>query len=48
MVDQLALPAAVRDAIRVKVYDGGHMMYMRPKSRDALAADVRELFAGSR
>jgi carboxypeptidase C (cathepsin A) len=45
LVDQLAIPAAVRDAIRLKVYDGGHMMYLRPQSRDALAADVAALFA---
>jgi len=44
-VDQLAIPQTVRDAIRLKVYDGGHMMYLRAKSRDALAADVAALFA---
>ena len=32
------LPEAVRAAIRLRVYEGGHMMYMRPKSRAALAA----------
>ncbi|HWD57851.1 MAG TPA: septum formation initiator [Stellaceae bacterium] len=45
LIDQLAVPDAVRAAIRVKVYDGGHMMYMRPASRAALAADVAALFA---
>ena len=45
LVDQLSLPAAVRAAVRVRVYDGGHMMYMRPASRAALAADAAELFA---
>jgi carboxypeptidase C (cathepsin A) len=45
LIDQLAIPAAVRDAIRIKVYDGGHMMYMRPRSREALAADAAALFA---
>ena len=45
LVDQLALPAAVRDAIRIKIYEGGHMMYFRPKSREALAADAADLFA---
>ena len=44
-VDQLAIPRTVRDAIRLKVYDGGHMMYLRAKSREALAADVAALFA---
>ena len=49
LIDQLAVPAAVREGIRLKVYDGGHMMYLRPQSRDALAADARELFtAGPR
>jgi carboxypeptidase C (cathepsin A) len=45
LVDQLAIPPAVRDAIRLAVYDGGHMMYLRPQSRIALAADVAALFA---
>ena len=40
-VDQLAIPHAVREAIRLKVYDGGHMMYLRAQSRDALAAEGR-------
>jgi carboxypeptidase C (cathepsin A) len=47
LVDQLNIPAAVRDAIRVKVYDGGHMMYMRAPSREALAADAAALITGS-
>jgi len=45
LVDQLGLPAAVRFAIRLSVYEGGHMMYMRPKSRAALAADAADIFA---
>jgi carboxypeptidase C (cathepsin A) len=45
LVDQLALPAAVRETIRIKIYEGGHMMYFRPKSREALAADAADLFA---
>ena len=45
LVDQLGLPAAVRAAIRLSVYEGGHMMYMRPKSRAALAADAADIFA---
>jgi len=44
LVDQLNIPAQLRDAIRIKVYDGGHMMYMRAASRAALAADVAALF----
>ncbi len=45
LVDQLGLPEAVRARIAVRVYEGGHMMYMRPKSRAALAADAAEVFA---
>jgi carboxypeptidase C (cathepsin A) len=45
LADQLNIPAAVRDAIRIKVYDGGHMMYLRASSRDAFNADARALFA---
>jgi len=45
LVDQLALPAAVRAAIGLRVYEGGHMMYMRPQSRAALAADAATVFA---
>jgi carboxypeptidase C (cathepsin A) len=48
LLDQLGLPAALRaDDIRLRVYEGGHMMYMRPKSRAALAADAAALFAGA-
>ncbi len=39
------MPASLRAAIRLRVYGGGHMMYMRPGSRAALAADAVELFA---
>ncbi|HZK91209.1 MAG TPA: septum formation initiator [Stellaceae bacterium] len=45
LIDQLAIPEAVRAAIRLKIYDGGHMMYLRAQSRDALAADAAALFA---
>ena len=45
LIDQLSVPAAIRAAIRLSVYEGGHMMYMRPASRAALAADAAELFA---
>ena len=45
LVDQLNIPQAVREAIAVKVYDGGHMMYLRPQSRQALSNDVAALFA---
>jgi carboxypeptidase C (cathepsin A) len=45
LVDQLSLPGAVREKIRLRVYEGGHMMYLRPQSRTALAADAADLFA---
>jgi carboxypeptidase C (cathepsin A) len=44
LVDQLAVPEAVRTTIGLRVYEGGHMMYMRPKSRAALAADAADIF----
>jgi len=44
LVDQLAVPARLRAQIRLRVYDGGHMMYLRPASRAALAADAAALF----
>ena len=46
LVDQLSLPDAVRKSIATRVYEGGHMMYMRPSSRAALAADAAALFTG--
>ena len=46
-VDQLAIPAKVRARIRVQVYDGGHMMYMRPSVRAAFARDAARLYAGA-
>ena len=45
LVDQLAVPAAVRAGIRLRVYEGGHMMYMRPDARSRLARDAAELYA---
>jgi carboxypeptidase C (cathepsin A) len=45
LIDQLSVPAPVRAGIRLTVYDGGHMMYMRPAARAALAADAAAIFA---
>ena len=45
LIDQLAIPPVTRDAIKIKVYEGGHMMYLRPDSRAALAADAAALYA---
>jgi carboxypeptidase C (cathepsin A) len=47
LVDQLAVPDKVREAIRLRVYDGGHMMYLRPAARAALAADAAALFGAA-
>lgn len=46
LIDQLSLPPAVRQAIRIKVYDGGHMMYLRHDSLAALSHDAADLFSG--
>jgi carboxypeptidase C (cathepsin A) len=46
LIDQLSLPQAVRQAIQIKVYDGGHMMYLRHDSAAALAHDAADLFSG--
>jgi len=45
LVDQLQIPPAMRAEIRLRVYDGGHMVYMRPQSRSLLARDAAELYA---
>ncbi len=48
LIDQLAIPSSVRDAIHVEVYDGGHMMYLRSQSRQALARRRGEALCGRR
>jgi carboxypeptidase C (cathepsin A) len=45
LVDQLELPDATRSKVRLRLYDGGHMMYLRPASRRALAADAEAIYA---
>ncbi|HEY3909640.1 MAG TPA: alpha/beta hydrolase [Stellaceae bacterium] len=45
LIDQLPVPPATRAQIRLRVYDGGHMMYLRPASRAALAQDAAQLYA---
>jgi carboxypeptidase C (cathepsin A) len=47
LVDQLGIPDRLRAQIRLRVYEGGHMMYMRPASRAALTADAAELFGAA-
>jgi carboxypeptidase C (cathepsin A) len=47
LIDQLPpLPRA--EPIRLSVYPGGHMMYLRPDSRHALARDAATLYTPSR
>ena len=45
LVDQLGVPPVLRAGIRLRVYEGGHMMYMRPDARRLLARDTAELYA---
>jgi len=45
LVDQLGVPPALRAGIRLRVYEGGHMMYTRPDSRLLLSRDAAELYA---
>ncbi|MGD9617088.1 MAG: S10 family peptidase [Alphaproteobacteria bacterium] len=47
LLDQLALPETARRRIHQRVYEGGHMMYMRPQVRAALAADAAPIFAAA-
>ena len=47
LIDQLGIPARVRANIRLRVYEGGHMVYMRPPARSLFARDAAELFAAS-
>jgi carboxypeptidase C (cathepsin A) len=47
LVDQLQIPAATRARIRLRVYPGGHMMYMRPDARAALARDAAALYGAA-
>jgi carboxypeptidase C (cathepsin A) len=44
LIDQLEIPEATRSTIQLRVYDGGHMVYMRPASRSLLAHDAAELY----
>jgi carboxypeptidase C (cathepsin A) len=45
LVDQLGVPTTLRQGIRLRVYEGGHMMYMRPDTRLRLARDAADLYA---
>ncbi|MDR3515837.1 MAG: septum formation initiator [Azospirillaceae bacterium] len=43
LLGRLVVPEAARHQIELKVYDGGHMLYMHAPSRHLLSADVRDL-----
>jgi carboxypeptidase C (cathepsin A) len=45
LIGQLQVPPATRAQIRLRVYPGGHMMYLRPGSRAALEQDAARLYA---
>ena len=47
LVDQLEVPPAVRAGVRLRVYDGGHMVYMRPQTRLLLAHDAADLYGAA-
>jgi carboxypeptidase C (cathepsin A) len=44
LVDQLEVPAAMRAHIQLRVYDGGHMVYLHPDARAELARDAAALY----
>jgi carboxypeptidase C (cathepsin A) len=44
LVDQLEIPAAGRADIQLRVYDGGHMVYMHPEARALLSHDAAALY----
>ena len=47
LIGQLS-PIESARAVEMRVYRGGHMMYMRPASRQALTADARAVYASQR
>ncbi len=47
LVDQLPIPPAIRAQIQLRVYDGGHMVYLHPAARAALARDAAHLYGAS-
>jgi carboxypeptidase C (cathepsin A) len=45
LVDQMDLPAAVQDRVRLRNFVGGHMFYLHAASLEALHASAAEFFA---
>lgn len=45
IINNLAIPEAVRSNIRMDTYYGGHMYYMHPQSSAEFAADASDFFA---
>jgi carboxypeptidase C (cathepsin A) len=44
LLDRMELPEDVKANASLQVYKGGHMLYMRPASREKLSRDVRALY----
>ena len=44
LIDRMRLPAEVKANARLRLYEGGHMMYMRPDARAKLAEDLEALY----
>lgn len=47
VVHQIALDNSLRDNLVLKVYRGGHMMYLNSQARAELASDAWEFFSGA-
>jgi carboxypeptidase C (cathepsin A) len=47
LIEQLEIPAATRAGIQLRVYEGGHMVYMHPQSRLLLARDAAEMYGAT-
>ncbi|HYE01457.1 MAG TPA: hypothetical protein VEH84_18890, partial [Alphaproteobacteria bacterium] len=48
LVGQMRLPEAARARIALRNHPGGHMLYLRPDGRAAMAADAAELYGPGR
>jgi carboxypeptidase C (cathepsin A) len=44
LIDRMQLPDEITANVRLRVYEGGHMMYMRPAERAKLTADLEALY----
>jgi carboxypeptidase C (cathepsin A) len=46
-LDHMGLDPSLAGNVRTTRYEGGHMMYLHPESRDRLAGDLRSLVTGT-